>query len=180
MFDNKTLKILNRIKSINNWVVVGAKALNHYGISRYTYDTDILVNPNVLIEILTVFREFGYTLVKEDESQIKATCGSSDFDILITGTSEYSNALSNRCDTYYTSLSGLLDMYLMSDKEQNQIDAVNLLRLNPTLNPSEEVLSIEFDRFNYYQEASLKPVTKFKPRSLEDELDLEALINSLE
>lgn len=177
-FTQTELTVFKQLTELDRWSIVGAKALSYHGVHRYTGDTDILCHTSVAKDILKVLKSLGFSIEICDVSQAKATNGIEEFDVLITSASEYSNAL-ERTEDYYTTSSGLLDMYLLSDKEQNQYDAVNLLKATDC-RPSELVLELEFNRFKYYLEKSKEDIKYFKPRLLEEEFDLEALLLELD
>ena len=171
-------ELFSKINKIDKWSIVGAKALSYHGYHRYTGDTDILCHTSVAKDILKVFKQLGGSLVIMDDSHVIAEIDKESFDILITSAPEYANALIKTKD-YYATSSGLLDMYLLSDKEQNQYDAVNLIKITNT-EPSNLVLELEFERYKYFLEQAEKDIHSFKPRLLEDEFDLESLLLELD
>jgi len=178
-FNKVETEVLEALAKLDRWSIVGAKALSYYGVHRFTKDTDILCHTDTAKDILEIFKQQGFNITYCDISQVNAVKGGVEFDILITSAPEYSNALTKQNGTYYTTCSGLLDMYLLSDKEQNQFDAVRLLQ-NNTCKPSEEVIRIEFDRYQYLLEKSKEDIKYFKPRLLADEFNLEELLLELD
>jgi len=178
-FSKSEVKVFSHLELIDRWSIVGAKALSYHGVHRYTGDTDILCHSEVAMDVLLVMKERGFSIHAMDVSHARCIKGNTEFDVLITSAPEYSNALQRAEGSYYTTCSGLLDMYLLSDKAQNQYDAVRLLQVN-NCRPSEEVLSLEYDRFNYYLEKSKEDIKLFKPRLLCQEFDLEALLLELD
>jgi len=177
-FTQTELVVFNKLTELDRWSIVGAKALSYHGYHRYTADTDVLCHTVVAKDILKVFKSLGFSISMMDTSHAVCTNGVEDFDILITSAPEYSNALERTAD-HYTTSSGLLDMYLLSDKEQNQYDAVNLIKITSAI-PSDVVLDLEGNRYTYFLEESRKDIKSFKPRLLEDEFDLESLLLELD
>jgi hypothetical protein len=168
--------MIDKLAHIDRWAIVGAKALNYLGFSRYTKDTDILCHTSVVKDMITIFQENNFKPIRLNESQVKMIKGNEEYDLLITSAEEYSEAMI-RDKNGFTSPSGLLDMYLLSGKEQNQFDAINLLKIyKGRLGPSDLVIELERDKWTHVREASLKPIETFKPRELADDFNLEELL----
>jgi hypothetical protein len=179
-FTQTELEVFNQLAELDRWSIVGAKALSYHGVHRYTGDTDILCHTSVVRQVLSVLKKEGFSIEICDESQATATKGETEFDVLITSSEEYSHAMVQCSGAFYTTCSGLLDMYLLSGKTQSQFDAIRLLQENANCRPSEIVQEIESERWSHYLTESKKDISSFKPRSLEDEFDLEALLLELD
>lgn len=121
------------------YVIGGASALSLYVRPRMTVDIDAFVDPANKHEIdKTLVSEFELVSIGAFHSKFKQ--GDVEIDILYAGASAEDFAVANARDAVIlgtpvkaASPEALLWLYLASSKEQNFVDALNLLRSNPQL-----------------------------------------------
>ena len=121
------------------YVIGGANALSLYVRPRMTVDVDAFVDAaeKERLEQLLVSH---FRLIRIGQFHSKFEEAGVEIDILYAGASAEEFALANTREAVIlgtklkaASAEALLWLYLLSDKEQNFVDALNLLRSNPAL-----------------------------------------------
>lgn len=121
------------------YVIGGANALSLYVRPRMTVDIDAFVDPRRKDELDRLLAE-RFRVVSLERFHSKFCDGDVEVDILYAGAAAEDFALANARDATIlgTSLKAaspeaLLWLYLVSEKEQNFVDAIELVRANPDL-----------------------------------------------
>ena len=133
-------KLVHLLEAHNvRYVIGGANALSLYVRPRMTVDVDAFVDPaeKERLEQLLVSH---FQLVRIGQFHSKFKEADVEIDILYAGAGAEDFALANARDAVLlgtklkaASPEALLWLYLVSDQEQNFVDALNLLRSNPRL-----------------------------------------------
>lgn len=133
-------KLVRLLEAHNvRYVIGGANALSLYVRPRMTVDIDAFVDPARKADIDKLLAaEFGVVKIGGLHSKFKHA--DVEIDILYAGAEAEDFALANVRDAVILgtkvkapSPEALLWLYLVSDQEQNFVDALNLLRSNPKL-----------------------------------------------
>jgi len=133
-------KLVQLLEAHNvRYVIGGANALSLYVRPRMTVDVDAFVDPTRKADIDKLLAaEFEVVTIGGFHSKFKHA--DVEIDILYAGASAEDFALANARDAVILgtklkapSPEALLWLYLVSDQEQNFVDALNLLRSNPGL-----------------------------------------------
>jgi hypothetical protein len=133
-------KVVELLRAHNvRYVIGGANALSLYVRPRMTVDVDAFVDAARKAEVDRLFAaEFELVSIGNFHSKFKRE--DVEVDILYAGASAEEFALANARDAVILgtklkapSPEALLWLYLVSEQEQNFVDALNLLRANPGL-----------------------------------------------
>jgi Nucleotidyl transferase of unknown function (DUF2204) len=121
------------------YVIGGATALSLYVRPRMTVDVDAFVDPAHKDEIDKVLAS-EFELVSSGRFHSKFKQADVEIDILYAGASAEDFAVAHARDAVIlgtklkaASPEALLWLYLVSEQEQNFVDAINLIRSHPTL-----------------------------------------------
>jgi len=133
-------KLVRLLEAHNvRYVIGGANALSLYVRPRMTVDVDAFVDPTRKADIDKLLAA-EFEVVKIGGFHSKFKHADVEIDILYAGASAEDFALANARDAVILgtklkapSPEALLWLYLVSDQEQNFVDALNLLRSNPGL-----------------------------------------------
>jgi len=133
-------KLVRLLEAHNvRYVIGGANALSLYVRPRMTVDVDAFVDPTRKADIDKLLAA-EFEVVKIGGFHSKFKHAGVEIDILYAGASAEDFALANARDAVILgtklkapSPEALLWLYLVSDQEQNFVDALNLLRSNPGL-----------------------------------------------
>ena len=133
-------KLVQLLEAHNvRYVIGGANALSLYVRPRMTVDVDAFVDPTRKADIDKLLAA-EFEVVKIGSFHSKFKHADVEIDILYAGASAEDFALANARDAVILgtklkapSPEALLWLYLVSDQEQNFVDALNLLRSNPGL-----------------------------------------------
>ncbi|TMH44521.1 MAG: hypothetical protein E6H54_08580 [Betaproteobacteria bacterium] len=133
-------KLVQLLEAHNvRYVIGGANALSLYVRPRMTVDVDAFVDPTRKADIDKLLAA-EFEVVKIGGFHSKFKHADVEIDILYAGASAEDFALANARDAVILgtklkapSPEALLWLYLVSDQEQNFVDALNLLRSNPGL-----------------------------------------------
>jgi len=133
-------KLVQLLEAHNvRYVIGGANALSLYVRPRMTVDVDAFVDPTRRADIDKLLAA-EFEVVKIGGFHSKFKHADVEIDILYAGASAEDFALANARDAVILgtklkapSPEALLWLYLVSDQQQNFVDALNLLRSNPGL-----------------------------------------------
>lgn len=125
------------------YVIGGANALSLYVRPRMTVDIDAFVDPQRKDELERLLAE-RFRVVSLGRFHSKFKEGDVEIDILYAGAPAEDFALAHARDAVIlgtqlkaASPEALLWLYLVSEKEQNFVDAIELVRSNPSLDLSQ-------------------------------------------
>jgi hypothetical protein len=170
--------MVNKLKNTNiKFAITGAKALNYYGHSRHTKDTDLLFNLSDSVKVLKLFKDNNYKIVKQHWSHFTATKDNEIYDLLFTQDYNYSSFITGQD---YISVNNLANMYLLSTKEQNTIDCIELLKLHD-VRFDEEIANQESEKVEFIKEMAEKPTGTIHQYSPEpDEFNIEEIMEFID